>query len=224
MVLWSLEVEVQFYLLAPWLAKIFAIRRAWLRRACLAGAIYAAPWLAYPLNGSYLGWASVAGNLQYFLPGFLIADLYMTGELCPNSWARIWDLLFLAAGVLVFMIKYQMASNALLPWVLLLSGLAAFLGWATPAILGNPWIATIGGMCYTIYLYHALLISAIYRATSSLHTKIIWLDLLVQVLVTVPVVLLVSSVLFRLFERPFMRADWPARAAAFFFRKPGSKP
>jgi peptidoglycan/LPS O-acetylase OafA/YrhL len=117
-----------------------------------------------------------------------------------------------------------MAIYALLPWVLLLCGLAAFLGRATPAVLGNPWVATIGGMCYTVYLYHTLVISAMYRVTVHLHTHTIWLDLLVQFLVTVPVVLLISAGLFALFERPFMRADWPARAAAFIFRKDKPKP
>jgi peptidoglycan/LPS O-acetylase OafA/YrhL len=35
-VTWSLEVEVQFYLLTPfWASAPFAIRRAWLRRATL---------------------------------------------------------------------------------------------------------------------------------------------------------------------------------------------
>ena len=42
-VAWSLEVEVQFYLLMPLLALIFLVRQSWLRRGILCAAIIAAP-------------------------------------------------------------------------------------------------------------------------------------------------------------------------------------
>jgi hypothetical protein len=46
----------------------------------------------------------------------------------------------------------------LLPWMILFCCLAAFRGVLTAKFLGHPWITTIGGMCYTIYMYHWLML------------------------------------------------------------------
>ena len=46
----------------------------------------------------------------------------------------------------------------------------------------------------------------------------IWMRLVVHSLVGVPIVLTVSSVLFLLFEKPFMYRDWPARFATTLHR------
>lgn len=88
---------------------------------------------------------------------------------------------------------------------------AAFRGKITARFLGNRWIATIGGMCYTIYLYHWFMISGLYRGTIVLQTKILWLDLLIQFAVMAPIIIVVCTGLFVLFERPFMQRDWPAK-------------
>ena len=81
-VLWSLAIEVQFYLLAPFLARVFKIREARPRRMLLAGLILLLPpaiWAVAGLAGhTYLIYFSLAGNLQYFLAGFLLADLYLS--------------------------------------------------------------------------------------------------------------------------------------------------
>lgn len=221
MVLWSLETEVQFYILAPVLAKIFAVRNPWWRRGILAAAIFLFPLLAGLFAGHYVVWASLAGNIQFFLAGFLIADLYVSENLRPGRSASgtAWDLMFISAGIAVVWVPFRGGWGWLLPWVLFAACLAAFLGRLTPIVLSRPWIATIGGMCYTIYLYHLLVISALFRATIYLQTKVLWLDLLVQFLVMTPVILTVSALLFVLFERPFMRRDWPAAALAVVFHR-----
>ncbi len=224
-VLWSLEVEVQFYILAPFLAKVFTARNVLLRRGILAGAMVIMPLLVGPFSQHYIIWASLMGNLQYFLAGFLLADFYLSGELRPVTYAVFWDLIFLLTGCAVVWINFQngLLSPLLLPWILLLCCLAAFLGQLTPAMLGNPWIITIGGMCYTIYLYHLIMISAFIQLTIHLQTNILWLDLLIQFFVMTPAILLVSAGLFALFERPFMRRDWPVRVLAVVLGKKTDK-
>jgi peptidoglycan/LPS O-acetylase OafA/YrhL len=89
--------------------------------------------------------------------------------------------------------------------------LAAFRGTLTAKFLGHPWITTMGGMCYTIYMYHWLMISALVRVTGGLRTHILWLDLLIQFVLMSVIIIGVCAVLFALFERPFMQRDWPAR-------------
>jgi peptidoglycan/LPS O-acetylase OafA/YrhL len=89
--------------------------------------------------------------------------------------------------------------------------LAAFRGTLAFRILGHPLIVTIGGMCYTIYMYHWLMISALIRLFVHVRTHILWLDLLIYFAGMSVVIIAVCAVLFALFERPFMRRDWPAR-------------
>jgi peptidoglycan/LPS O-acetylase OafA/YrhL len=64
-------------------------------------------------------------------------------------------------------------------------------------------------MCYTIYMYHWLLISLLLRFTGRLRTHVIWLDMLIQFVLITGGILVICAILFALFERPFMRRNWP---------------
>ena len=76
---WSLEIEVQFYLLVPFLTQLFAIRGKVLRRSVIAGLglLFMACQLWFiPDRGGFS--FTIASHLQYFLVGFLLADVYLT--------------------------------------------------------------------------------------------------------------------------------------------------
>jgi peptidoglycan/LPS O-acetylase OafA/YrhL len=108
-----------------------------------------------------------------------------------------------------------------LPWLWLVILVAAFRGKLTHWLLGHPLLTTIGGMCYTIYMYHWLMISGLIRLTIKLSTHIFWLDLLIQFAVMSTVIIAICSVLFALFERPFMQRDWPQKLGAWAREKWG---
>jgi peptidoglycan/LPS O-acetylase OafA/YrhL len=225
-VLWSLEVEVQFYLLAPLMASIFMLRQKKFRRglvvslillASLAGCLIAP---TYDTFYRYL--FSLAGNIQYFLTGFLLCDLYLTEWGTAPGQNLIWDVLFLAAGGLIIAFQTSSAMEIMLPWLILVICMAAFKGRGCAAVLGNRWIAAIGGMCYTIYMYHLLMISVLIRLTGKLQTHIFWLDLIIQFAVMSAAIVASCALLFVLFERPFMQRDWPARLWAAL--RPQTKP
>ena len=236
-VLWSLEVEVQFYLLAPWLAKMLLVRNATARRILLLGLVGVFSVGAY-LWQPYRVWASLAGNLQYFLVGFLLSDLYVKGKLGTSSssssssttkagpgslqrtfnnlWRSLregwlWDAGFLSSCAAVVWLQEERAIQWVLPWAIFVCGVAAFLGVASRRFLGNPWITTIGGMCYTIYLYHSLMISLLARLLLKVQTHLLPLDLLTQFVLMSAAIIAVCAVLFAWLERPFMRRDWPRR-------------
>jgi len=215
-VLWSLEIEVQFYIVAPLLACLFVIRHHWGRRILIALLVLAWPWLI-----SFLGLEPVAARvwllkaLPNFLTGFLLVEFYLTGWLGAAKKSFIWDLVCLLCGPALIFGRLQILPDALEPWTLLLLAVAVFRGRLASWLLSNPWTTTIGGMCYTIYMYHWLLIAVIIRATIHLQTGTLWLDLLVQFLVLTPSIILVSAFLFAWFERPFMRRDWPTRFKQF---------
>jgi peptidoglycan/LPS O-acetylase OafA/YrhL len=215
-VLWSLETEVQFYLLAPALAKVFAISSPARRRTLLIAATIVFPLLAGLLgNESYLVRFSLIGNLQYFLVGFLLVEVYLAGWASLGSWAKAFDLLLPMAIVGAVFIHFHPGWMPLLPCIVLAACLAAFRGRVAARLLGNSWITIIGGMCYTIYMYHWLMVSSLIRVTKGAHTGALWLDLIIQCAVMVPVITLVSLVLFVLFERPFMARDWLSRLLSY---------
>jgi peptidoglycan/LPS O-acetylase OafA/YrhL len=213
-VLWSLEIEVQFYLLAPFLARVFRIGGIWRRRALLAGLFmllpFAGNFVAGLCGNSYLIGFSLAGNLQYFLVGFLLADLYLLGRPALTIRTFRWDLFGLLSAGAVVCFRHSPWLDYLLPVSLFICCLAAFRGLTTFRFLGNPWITTIGGMCYTIYLYHWLMISLLVRLTGRWQTHILWLDLLIQFVVMSAAIIFLCAILFALFERPFMRRNWPS--------------
>jgi len=213
-VLWSLEVEVQFYILAPFLARVFMIGGAGKRRALLACLILLLPFAGGYASGlcqnPYRIIFSLAGNLQYFFVGFLVADLYLTSRLAAPARNFIWDLLILMAAVAIVCFRHSPWLNIALPGIMFICCLGAFRGAAAFRFLGNPWITTIGGMCYTIYMYHWLMISMLVRLTGRWRTHILWLDLLIQFVVMSAAIVFLCAILFALFERPFMRRNWPS--------------
>jgi peptidoglycan/LPS O-acetylase OafA/YrhL len=213
-VLWSLEVEVQFYLLAPLLAQVFKVGHAWVRRTLLVAGIVFIPLAAGPianwLGNPYLAGFSLLGNLQFFLVGFLLAD-WQAGVKTPAPRHLLWDFSFLLAGVMLVCFRNTAWLWFALPALVGICCVAAFKGTLTFRALRNPWVTTIGGMCYTIYMYHWLMISMLVRVAIHLQTHILWLDLLIFFGLMSAVIVPVCAVLFALFERPFMRRDWPAR-------------
>ena len=76
--LWSLEIEVQFYLLVPWLALIFTIGAYLRRRMIIAAGMLAFSWISVWGHDAFLVSNTLAGFLQEFLAGFLLVDLYVT--------------------------------------------------------------------------------------------------------------------------------------------------
>jgi peptidoglycan/LPS O-acetylase OafA/YrhL len=68
-------------------------------------------------------------------------------------------------------------------------------------------VVVIGGMCYTIYLYHVMIISQAFVRTRDLSsvTRSVGLDFLYQSLIICPIILLICGLLFVITEKPFMK-------------------
>jgi peptidoglycan/LPS O-acetylase OafA/YrhL len=219
-VLWALEIEVQFYILAPFLVKIFGIADTRKRRTFIVILILTGSLMAFPVKtmaglshaNLYRIYFSFLGNYQYFLMGFLLADFYLLNKLESSIRNYKWDPAFPLAMTAVVLLRHSSLLDIMLPWMVLVSCLAAFRGTLTARFLSHPGITTMGGMCYTIYMYHWLMISMLVRVTGGLRTHILWLDLLIQFVLMSVIIIAACAVLFTLFERPFMRTDWPSRA------------
>jgi len=216
-VAWSLEVEVQFYLLAPLLAVVFAIRRLPVRRTTIVGCVMlliALKIFCSEFMSQHCG-ASIAYFLDHFLVGFLLADIYAGSWKSQPKQHYAWDVVSVAAWCAVAAVHFNPATTPLLPLAILFAYLGAFRGPLSSRIFSRPWIVTVGGMCYTIYLYHFFLISAIGRWTIRLDAGSSYAtNMLLQAALILPLILLASAILFLAFEKPFMRKDWHLRCLA----------
>jgi peptidoglycan/LPS O-acetylase OafA/YrhL len=96
----------------------------------------------------------------------------------------------------------------LLPFLIVLFYLGLFLGRLGSRFVTHPAIYIIGGMCYTLYLYHVLIIKQLGRWTFTLASpdRPFIADLLIQVTLLGALILVLGAVLFKFFERPFMGA------------------
>ncbi len=212
-VAWSLEVEVQFYLLAPLLtAPFFSIRSKITRRTMLVFVLIFIITLQQILPLHELPWkATLVGQLQHFLVGFLLADFYYFDWKNKNIQTNYyWDVIALfTLLVLPFSWSGEYFKNLLFTTALTFLLIAAFKGRIFKQLLRLPVIAIIGGMCYTIYLIHLPLLELLVRFTTSLHFTPNHLpNLLLQIVLTFPIILFLSAWFFRWLEKPFMQKNW----------------
>lgn len=217
-VAWSLEVEVQFYLVAPLMALVFRMPSRSARRLAIVAAIAAILLIQFvwPFGDGRLA-LSLPHYLQFFLLGFLIADLYLISWQLPSRRAHLWDAVGCVAWLALLAVWMFTSTPSGLFLVLgFLVFCATFRGRIVRAVLCNVWITTIGGMCYSIYLLHYPLISALGRRTLHVGARGgFTAHVLVQMSLILPVVLIVSTIFFVLIERPCMQKDWPQRMVAW---------
>jgi peptidoglycan/LPS O-acetylase OafA/YrhL len=217
-VAWTLEMEVQFYVLVPLLTVIFLVRRAWLRRAVLGTATILLPAclmffaLGKVSDASHF-WATIGWCLQYFLAGMLLSDFYVTDMIeWPASW--LWDVVSGAAWCILFFASSRFLY-ILEPLLIALAFVGAFRGVLLRRLLAMEWLAILGGMCYSIYLWHFFIIALVFKASRHI---VVGHDLLanfvLQSLLILPCVLAFCVLYFVLIERPCMDPAWPQKLRA----------
>ena len=215
-VAWSLEVEIQFYILVPLLAQLFAIRSTVLRRAVIVGLIATAQVCqAFLIPEASRVSLSVLNFMHFFLFGFLLADVYLVDWRSAPAPSHRWDAVSLAGWPLLPLLwTSESISRWVFPPITFILYCAAFRGAWSRKVFSMPLITTIGGMCYTIYLLHYQIISFIGRYTVSRPVSTSFgVELLWQLAILGPVILLVCAIYFVMIEKPCMRPDWPGRLA-----------
>jgi len=148
---WSLEIEIQFYILVPLLSIMLAIGDARLRRTVILLAMLLVGILSIPLYRTTHLHYSIFYYCAFFLAGFLLCDLYLT----RGEWRRsfVWDALAICLWPIVWIIG-RILGHVDLPFLIVVLYLSAFRGRICSALFSRPAITGIGGMCYSIYLFH----------------------------------------------------------------------
>lgn len=216
-VAWSLEVEIQFYILAPFIAQVYRVHNRLLRIATFVILPVAVGIAAQALG--ILRRHNLTGSLQYFIMGFLLVDLFLIDYQGKPQQCYRWDVIGSAAWVLIALCLLGIVPYATycLPLLILTAYIGAFRGVIWNAVVRNRWLVTIGGMCYTIYLYHYLIVSAVGRVTVKFGVpQFPVLHMVLQFLILFLSVFVICSVFFVLFEKPFMYKNWPARWRTVF--------
>ena len=214
-VFWSLEAEVQWYLIVPLLAFVLCRgtprERLLLIAIALVGTLVIQVWLGIGI----LSRIALLDNLEFFLIGWLLAEIHVTRlhERSRNS--AYLDVVGLVCLPLLF-VALHVHSPSWRVTLPVLGGVAigaALHGRYFTRVLSMRWIAIIGGMCYSIYLLHypILVVGArILHSGGVIHGY--WLWPLCAVLLLSALVL--SAAFFVAVERPCMDPAWVDRVVA----------
>lgn len=216
-VAWSLEIEVQFYLLAPLLASVFLLPKI-MRRFVMFAVI-----IGFPLLREHYWTETVTLYMfiEFFMMGFLLADLYLDEK--KINFGKIPSLLLGAAslGVLIY-VSHSRTINHQLVYLLaiFIFYYLVFHNEFWKGVFSRPTITTIGGMCYSIYLTHTMIISFL---NNHLHKYQIFHyyvpSLLFNTVICVALVLVISGIFFKFIERPCMDKHWPTKLKNWFSAK-----
>lgn len=210
--LWSLEIEIQFYILAPLLAYVFSVKSVRIRRGTLI--VIALLFTMYNVYYT-LPFLSIVRYFQYFLVGFLVADLYVSKSVIfPKSKLDPLIGFFFFVFIWVFETEGFTSIIAKSAWeVTRLIGIFFLFYYVifhrALRFLSYPFITNIGGMCYSIYMLHSPIIYVFGKYILRLNfSKYGVLNFLMYLILLLSVILFISAIFFQLIERPCMERDW----------------
>lgn len=224
---WSLEREIQFYILAPLILYLYGrIRARNVRLAAGAVITVALLVLGHVLTVTFERTSIINNTLlaeSYgFMLGIIACDYSVGKRLFAQPPKKIFDAGFviglvglLLTGALQFNLPFplQIANTLFRAVCIVLLFLAAARGTWSKAFLGLPWIALIGGACYSIYLVHVPVI----HAGAQILSKFVVSGSLIEAwmiawVILVPVTLAAGLLFYALVERPCMDPRWPQKA------------
>ncbi|MBC7793789.1 MAG: acyltransferase, partial [Clostridia bacterium] len=220
-VTWSLEIEVQFYFLMPFIARMFAIPSS---RARYSAIVLSA--LALRLTHVFmpLPRTTIIPFVPFFFAGLMLADLWVKSDGVSEKRAR--KLLVVLGGVgFLGVVSIEREAGLVQDFAFA----ASCFGFIAACLWSRPWAAlaswtpfvVVGGMCYSIYLLHYPIIAFLgptalrYALQNGYGTTYASL-----VVILVPAVIAIATVYFLAVERPCMDRAWPRRLAGFLVRRP----
>lgn len=212
---WSLEIEVQFYLLAPALC-VLCHRMGERVRIALA-IVLATAWISNispaVRQHPHLAWSLLA-YFPYFLMGIAAYEI-LRRKRDTRLGRRTMDLLGLVSLIglpccnLVRAEELTGVLDCLCVFGILLGVLG---GQALKRVFSCQWVALIGGMCYSIYLLHLPVLEVLASHTAKFGLFLPYsCYFLLQGIVLVPCVVALAFLFYLTVERPCMDKMWPQR-------------
>jgi peptidoglycan/LPS O-acetylase OafA/YrhL len=213
-VAWSLEIEVQFYVLAPLIALVFSIKSFLTRRLTI---FFIALFFIFinHFNIIPFHFLSLINYFQYFLIGFLLVDLYVSNSIVFSK-TKFDKIIGVFLFVLIWLFDIGDFNKALhrFLWEIVQLVCIFFLFYYVLfhkifKFLSLKLITNIGGMCYSIYLLHYPIIS-IFGNPILKHSfsKYTFINISIYSVLLLFLILFVSAVFFLFIEKPCMDKNW----------------
>ncbi len=212
-VTWSLETEAQFYCLVPFiLGLIFIFKKRIFSISLLVILIgISIVFKHYFYYNAFIG-STIASYFANFAMGIIACWLYLK----KTTWftLRSWQFDFLGLIATLGLFYFYKPQNEYINQIgfnisIFLVVITAFKGKALNYIYTRPAIYVVGGMCYSIYLIHY----AFFHFSVPFTMKL-WIDsisynwnLIFQIAINLPLVLLISMIFFKYVEKPFMNIN-----------------
>lgn len=214
---WSLEIEIQFYLLAPLLIIwILRLRHTFLFIAGLVITAIGSILVSSVLERNFDYWPNfvLTRFLHLFAVGLMVNVLTFGFSPLKLVGERQWDIVFTISAIgLLLLDKGGHSTPALMLQSVCFAVfvLAALNGHIVKKFLSFPWIVAIGGMCYTIYLIHLPILHVLTGIIMKMTGMVTFmLGMLTGIVVLMPILLVASCLFYLSIERPCMNPNWPA--------------
>jgi peptidoglycan/LPS O-acetylase OafA/YrhL len=205
-VVWSLEIEIQFYILAILFTKVYKLSK-FSRRSILLSVIYGFP----VLNEFFaIKRPTLYTYIHFFFIGLLLADLYLDSK--KISLPKVLSIIIGGAsflGLLYINHGINLENKFIFITAILVFYYLAMHDSIWKKIMSIKVIAYIGGMCYSIYLLHTIVIGAYKGMTYGiLIADSYMITLVVNTILSSIAIVIVSGFYFLLIEKPCMDKNW----------------
>lgn len=214
-VTWSLEVEIQFYLLIPFFCLLLFARSQRFRIVLLIALIVLFPILFIHQGSIFLENPHLKRSLpvfgSHFLVGLLFLNLYTSSFWASVKTSYVWDFIGIVS-ILIFIgcpVGTNRPVETLVIDILILSiFFSVFKGVLLNRFFSLHAVVVFGGMCYSIYLLHYPIFFAVSKLSKYIVVQHYLLNYILQFAFAFSVMFLCASVFFILFEKPFMKQNW----------------
>ena len=225
-VAWSLEIEVQFYVIAPLLAVLLS-RSPKKNRPVIFGTValvWASAITPIAYSNLHTRWTLLT-CLPYFLAGMAVEE-YCRDRVpkgVSSAISSVADIVGLISTALLASLQLSpespfSAATKVLLVIGALWGMLHGLRWRW--LLSMAWVSVIGGMCYTIYLIHMPILEVGANITSRFGVGLPYpIYLTIQFCFLLPAVLAASMIFYAMIERPCMNKYWPRELIQFLSRQ-----
>lgn len=215
-VTWSLETEVQFYILIPFLASWVLKSHSSKIKAIVIGLFlfFGSIYLReiYLTENTFGMMANISGFLSHFMVGIFFSYFYLTQKVWLGRKNFFWDIIGLISLFGLFFWYKPQASfigQVFFNTSILFLLISAFKSWSLNWFLTRQWVYLIGGMCYTIYLLHLPFFGLVAQfAQKNIAANTFSQNFWIYLFPAVSTLLLISAGFYLLVEKPCMERDW----------------